>query len=103
MRPALVPAPELEALVVDAVRRHSQANSTAPNPILETDRELIGRHLLRATLSMKAITLHLRQEIADSEAAGPQDLPAAGDPAASKTKFTTPWTVPAAVPAKGIG
>jgi hypothetical protein len=34
-----VPAPELEALVVDAVRRHSQANSTAPNPILETDRE----------------------------------------------------------------
>jgi hypothetical protein len=25
-----VPAPELEALVVDAVRRHLQANSTAP-------------------------------------------------------------------------
>ena len=96
-----VPAPELEALVVDAVRRHSQANSTAPNPILETDRELIERHLLRATLSMKAITLHLRQQIADSEA-NPHDLPAAGSPAAAPTKVTIPWSVPAAVPAKGI-
>jgi site-specific DNA recombinase len=73
-----VAAPGLEALVVDAVRRHSPANTTAPNPILETDRELIERHLLRATLSMTAITLHLRQDIADSEASGPQDLSAVG-------------------------
>src|SRR5437588_5113652 len=77
-----VPAPELEALVIDAVRRHLQANSTAPNPILETDRELIERHLLRATLSMKAITLHLRQESADSDASGPQDLAAPAAPPA---------------------
>ena len=95
-----VAAPELEALVVDAVRRHLQANSTAPNPILETDRELIERHLLRATLSMKAITLHLLQEIADSEASGPDDMPAAGS---APTKVTIPWNVPAAVPAKDIG
>src|SRR5580700_10115131 len=94
-----VPAPELEALVVDAVRRHLQANSTAPNSVLETDRELIERHLLRATLSMTAITLHLRQEIAESEASGPQDLAA---PAAAPTKVTIPWTVPAAAPVKGI-
>src|SRR6202795_2982138 len=73
---------ELEALVVDAVRRHLQANSTAPNPILETDRELIERHLLRATLGMTAITLHLRQEMADAVASGPQELPAAGSAAA---------------------
>ena len=97
-----VPGPELEALVVDAVRRHLQANSTAPDPILETDRELIERHLLRATLSMNAITLHLRQDIADSEASGPQDLPAAGSPAVAETKVTIPWTVPAAAPVKGI-
>jgi hypothetical protein len=87
-----VPAPELEAVVVDAVRRHLQANGTAPNPILETDRELIERHLLRATLGMKVITLHLRQEIADSDC-GPQDVPAAGSPAAVPTKVTIPWTV----------
>jgi site-specific DNA recombinase len=93
-----VPAPELEALVVDAVRRHLQANGTAPNPILETDRELIERHLLRATLSSKAITLHLRQEIAEAEASGPHDVPTAGSP----TKVTVPWNVPATAPAKGI-
>src|SRR5205085_7249196 len=87
-------APELEGRVVDAVRRHSQANSTAPNPILENDRELIERHLLRATLSMKAITLHLRQEIADTDASGPHGVPAAGSSAAAPTKVTIPWTVP---------
>src|SRR5580700_5528349 len=95
-----VAAPELEALVVDAVRHHLQANSTAPDPILETDRELIERHLRRAMLSMRAITLHLRQEIADSEASG--DVPAAGSLAAAPTKVTIPWTGPAAVPVKGI-
>jgi site-specific DNA recombinase len=97
-----VAAPGLEALVVDAVRRHSPANTTAPNPILETDRELIERHLLRATLSMTAITLHLRQDIADSEASGPQDLSAVGSLGAAPTTVTIPWTVPAAAPVKGI-
>jgi len=71
-----VAAPELEALVVDAVRRHVQADSTASSPIVETDCELIEWHLLRATLSMTAITLHLRQDIA--EASGRDDLPAGG-------------------------
>ena len=88
--------------MVDAVRRHLQADSTAPNPIVETDRELIGRHLLRATLSMTAITLHLRQDTADAEASGQHDLPAAGGRAAPPTKLTIPWTVPAAAPVKGI-
>src|SRR5580692_8458252 len=51
-------------------------------------------------LSMTAITLHLRREIADSEASG--DVPAAGSLAAAPTKVTIPWTGPAAVPVKGI-
>src|SRR5215471_493036 len=68
-----VAAPELEALVVDAVRRHLQADGTASKRVIETDRELIERHLLRATLSMTAITLHLRQDIGEAEACGPQD------------------------------
>jgi hypothetical protein len=90
-----VAAPELEALVVDAVRRHVQASSTASNPIIETDRELIERHLLRATLSTTAITLHLRQDIADAEPCG---LPAASSLAGEPTKVTIPWMVPAAAP-----
>jgi site-specific DNA recombinase len=99
-----VPAPELETVVADAVRRHLQANSTAPNPTVGTDREFIERHLLRATLGMTAITLHLRQDIADSEiseASGPHELPAAGNPAAAPTKLTI-RILPAAVPVKGV-
>ena len=61
-----VPAPELEAVVVDAVRRHLQLGSTDPKSILDTDRELVERHLLRAALSGKELTLHLRQDIPDS-------------------------------------
>ena len=95
-------APELEALVVDAVRRHLQADGTASKPVIETDRELIERHLLRATLSMTAITLHLRQDIGEAEACGPQDLPALGSPVGEPTTVTFPWTVPAAAPVKGI-
>jgi DNA invertase Pin-like site-specific DNA recombinase len=99
---ARVAAPELEALVVDAVRCHLQTNSTASNPLVETDRELIERHLLRATLSMTAITLHLRQNTADAGASGPDDLLAAASLGAAPTKVTIPWTVPAAAPVKGI-
>ena len=51
---------------------------------------------------MTAVTLHLRQDIAESETSGPHDLPVAGSPAAAPTKVTIPWTVPAAVPVKGI-
>jgi hypothetical protein len=97
-----VAAPELEALVVDAVRQHLQADGTASKPVIETDRELIERHLLRATLSMTAITLHLRQDIGEAEACGPQDLPALGSPVGEPTTVTFPWTVPAAAPVKGI-
>ena len=46
---ARVPAPELEALVVDAIRRHLQRHGTALNPISETDRELIEQHLRQVT------------------------------------------------------
>jgi hypothetical protein len=38
-------------VVADAIRRHMQGSRT--NPIPETDRELIERHLLRVTLGTK--------------------------------------------------
>jgi len=93
-----VPAPELEAVVVEAMRRLLQGDASAPNPIPETDRELITRHLLRVTLSAKEVTLHLRKDVASSE-------PVAGQGenfAAPETVIAIPWTVPAAAPVKGI-
>ena len=57
-----VGAPELEAMVADAIRRHLQADRT--DPIAETDRELIERHLLRVTLGTKELMLHLQRHAA---------------------------------------
>jgi site-specific DNA recombinase len=95
-----VPAPELEALVVNAIRRHLEGDGTDPKSIPKTDRELIERHLLRAILSTKELTLHLREDAADSgpAIATPDAMVAAAEP---KT-VSVPWTVPATASVKGI-
>ena len=93
-----VPAPELEAVVVDAVRRHLQLGGTDPKSIPDTDRELIERHLLRAALSGKELTLHLRQDIPDSKPGVGSDESCG----AAEIIIAIPWTLPAASPAKGI-
>jgi hypothetical protein len=68
-----VPAPELEALVVDAVRRHLQGDGADPKPLPETDRELVERHLLGVRLSAREVTLHLRADGANNEPASGQE------------------------------
>jgi site-specific DNA recombinase len=74
-----VPAPELQALVVDAIRRHLQGNGTDTKPIPETGRELVEQRLLRVILSAKQVTLHLRQDVASGDpAAGKHDATLAG-------------------------
>jgi site-specific DNA recombinase len=99
---ARVPGPELEALVIDVLRRHLQTNGSDPKPIPETDRELIERRLLRVTLSAKEVRLHLCQNgDSDSPAAGQDDARFAGADLISEI-ITIPWTVLAAAPVKGI-
>ena len=49
---ARVPGPELEALVIDVLRRHLQGNGSDSKPISETDRELI--ELLAAMIAVRA-------------------------------------------------
>jgi site-specific DNA recombinase len=46
-----VPAPEIEALVIEALRRHLQASGTAPSAIHDDARELIERHVERVMLA----------------------------------------------------
>jgi site-specific DNA recombinase len=53
-----VPAAEIEALVSAEVRRHLQANGA---DAVDSDRELLDRHVERATLTRKHIHLQLRQ------------------------------------------
>jgi hypothetical protein len=95
-----VPAPELEAVVADAIRRHLQGSRTDPIP--ETDRELIERHLLRVTLGTKELMLHLRRDAAGNDPAGGDDDPILSDAATPPVTIAIPWTAPTAPPTKGI-
>jgi site-specific DNA recombinase len=88
-----VPAPELEAAVVDAIRRHLQAAGADPKPIPATDRELIKRHLRRVTLSATELRIDVHLGGGGSEAAVGAD---------AETTMGIPWAVPAVTPAKGI-
>ena len=56
-----MPAAEIEALVVAALRNHLPANGTDTPSVPVTDRQLVERHVERVTLSPKHIKLHLRQ------------------------------------------
>ena len=94
-----VPAPELEAVVVDTIRRHLQGDGADAKPIPEANRELIEHHLLRATVSAKQLTLYLR---GDSAAAAGQDDPICAAGEITPATISIPWIAPAATPAKGI-
>ena len=55
-----VPAAEIEALVIAALRNHLQASGAEPQPTADNDRDLIERHVERITLTPKHIKLQMR-------------------------------------------
>jgi site-specific DNA recombinase len=91
-----VPAAEIEALVVTALRHHLQANAAS-------DRELFERHVERITLTPKHIKLQVRPSSDAAEAVtAPGD---AGHNAVEDLRVATitiPWTGPMAAAVKGI-
>jgi site-specific DNA recombinase len=102
-----VPAAEVEASVVAALRAHLSARG-AGEQLPENDLELLERHLERVTLTPIHLELRLRQTIETAQAANPannQD-PANKDPSASPTAtvttITVPWTSPMPPTVKGI-
>jgi site-specific DNA recombinase len=95
-----VPAPELEAMVVKAIRRHVPGHEGDPDIVSPTDRDLVERHLLRATLSTNEVRLELRAGASGDPALG-QD----GWGASTTSDVTTivlPWTAPMTPAVKGI-
>jgi hypothetical protein len=98
-----VPAAEIEALVLTALRHHLQASGADPQPTADGDRDLIERHVGRITLSPKHITLQMRpsSEAADAMT-GAED---AGHTAVEDSRVATitiPWTGPLPAAVKGI-
>jgi hypothetical protein len=92
----------MEALVIDAVRRHLQASGTAPSAIPDPARELIEHHVERVMLAPQHIHVQLRQ---DGEAPVAIDADAGTVPAqpnAGLTSITIAWTRPNPTTVNGI-
>src|SRR5260221_330715 len=73
-----VPAPELEALVVAALRNHLTTSGAGP-PLPDSDRDLVERHVERVTLTANHVELRLRQiveQLDPREGKRPQPHPA---------------------------
>jgi site-specific DNA recombinase len=99
-----VPAPEIEALVLAALRNHLSAIDGSQQ-MTDNDRELVERYLESVILTPNEITLRLREIAEDS----PQELDAQDiannsprGPNASVTTIAIPWTGPSPDTVKGI-
>ena len=97
-----VPAPEIEALIVNTLRDHfgSIAEDAAPEP--GGDRDLIERHVDRIVVTADAVALHLRDVDGMDEnrrAGDPQDAGAQEPPPAP---LSLPWTSGGFAAVKGV-
>ena len=100
---ARVPAAEIEALVLGALRHHLQASGAEPQPIADCDRDLIERHVERITLTPKHITLQMRPSSEAAPAGTVAEGP--GHNAIGDLRVATiaiPWTGPMPATVKGI-
>ena len=98
---ARVPAAEIEALVVSALRNHLQGNGTEA---VDGDRELVERHVERVTLTRKHIQLQLRQ-ISDEPVQTKADAGAirlVSEQLHGIVNFTIPWISKVQAGVKGI-
>ena len=90
---ARVPAPEIETLVCDSVRRLLAAMDAADHQTALADRDLIERHVARVIVTPQALDVWL---IPTSEASAQAEDPV-DDPApchSLTTTITLPWTAP---------
>jgi DNA invertase Pin-like site-specific DNA recombinase len=96
-----IPAAEVEAFIVAALRNQLNANG-AGEQLPDNDLELLERHLERVTLTSNHLELRLRQNLEPAQA----DNPAIRDPSAPQmaglATITVPWTSPALAAVKGI-
>jgi site-specific DNA recombinase len=92
-----VPAAEVEALVMTALRNHLQASGTDPQTI-GNERELVEYHLEHVTLTPKHIKLQLRQDVEAPDHANDSQAP----PNERLKLIAIPWTSPVSAVTKGI-
>jgi site-specific DNA recombinase len=99
---ARVPAPEIETLVLDGVRKHRASIGEVEHPTDIADRDLIERHVDRVIVRPQALEVRL---VPTSEASVQTEEPSINDPAPSQLPMTTitlAWTAPGFAAVKGI-
>jgi len=96
-----VPAAEIEALVVVALRNHLNARGGGER-LPDNDRDLLERHLERVTLTPNHLELRLRELVEPTQAHDPVNDGSSGPPIASVTTMAVPWTSPVPAAIKGI-
>jgi DNA invertase Pin-like site-specific DNA recombinase len=98
-----VPAAEIEALVVAALRNHLNANG-ASQQTPDDDRDVVERHLDRVTLTPSHVELRVRQMVEATQETNAQDIAnnSSGPPIAGVTTIAVPWTSPVPIAVKGI-
>jgi site-specific DNA recombinase len=100
---ARVPAPEIEKLVLDGVRKHLASIDEVEHPTIIADRDLIERYVDIVIAKPQALDVRL---VLASDAPAPQTAePNVHDPAPrqiSTTTLTLAWTVPSFAAVKGI-
>jgi site-specific DNA recombinase len=96
-----VPAAEIEALVVAALRNHLNARGGGER-LPDNDRDLLERHLERVTLTPNHLEFRLRELVKPTQAHDPVNDGSSGPPIASVTTMAVPWTSPVPAAVKGI-
>jgi site-specific DNA recombinase len=96
---ARVPAPEIEDLVCDGIRRHLATLGKEP-PAAVADRELIERHIARVIVTPQALEVCLSSEDEEAQAKDPSAVEQAR--CHPPIMITLSWTPPNFVAAKGV-
>jgi DNA invertase Pin-like site-specific DNA recombinase len=96
-----VPAAEIEALVVAALRDHLSA-SGGGGQLADDDRDLLERHLKRVTLAPNHLELRLWQSVEATEADNRANNGSSTPRIANVTTITVPWASPVPRAVKGI-
>ncbi len=96
-----VPAAEIEALAVAALRNHLNARGGGEG-LPNNDRDLLERHLERVTLTPNHLELRLRELVEPTQAHDPVNDGSSGPPIANVTTITVPWSSPVPAAVKGI-
>lgn len=94
-----VSAPEIEAIVISAVRNHLNHSTNEELQLPSADQGLIKRHVRRIIVKPPAIEIHLVGRSEDEPDKLDQDIATGGDTAAI---ITVPWARTASIAPKGV-